>query len=98
MSMINQVLFHIGKSRNLQKLLRYFSGIGILTFKPGATGCGGRGGRGGCSGWYRCAFCGGCGGNSGLSGLHGVFLTIFVFYLNDLPSEALSSTSSVSSL
>ena len=31
-------------------------------------------------------------------GLSGVFPTIFVLYLNDLPSEALSSTSSISSL
>ena len=32
-----------------------------------------------------------------LPGLSGVFATIFVLHLNDLPSEALSSTSSTSS-
>ena len=47
---------------------------------------------------------GGCGGRSasptfpGYAGLCGVFPTIFVLYSNDLPSEALSSTSSISSL
>ena len=34
----------------------------------------------------------------GLSGLGAVFRTIFVLYLNDLPSETLSSISSIPSL
>ena len=37
-------LFLSGKSRNLQKLLRYLSGIVTSTFKAGTGGCGGRGG------------------------------------------------------
>ena len=49
-------------------------------------------GTGGCGGWFP-AWSG-----SGWSGLSGVFPTIFVLYLNDLPSGALSSASSISSL
>ena len=64
--------FISGKSRNLQKLLRYLIGIVTSAFKADTSGYGGRG------------------------GLLGVFLTIFVLYLNDLPSEVLSSTSSIS--
>ena len=43
----------------------------------------------------------GCGGRfacsrfSGQRGFSGVFTTSFVLYLNELPSEALSSTSSI---
>ena len=77
------------KSRNLQTLLRYLSGIVTSTFKAGtveSSGCGGSdpSSFGG--------ICGGCGG------LRVGLPTIFVLYLNDLPSETLSSTSSVSSL
>ena len=64
--------FISGKSRNLQKLLRYLIGIVTSAFKADTSGYGGRG------------------------GLLGVFLTIFVLYLNDLQSEVLSSTSSIS--
>ena len=53
------------------------------TFKVGTTGCGG----GFVSLWF-----------PGCSGLSGVFSTIFVLYLNDLSSEALSSTLSILSL
>ena len=69
------------KSTNLQKLLRYLSRILTSTFKVGTAGCGGH-----CV-WVPSGFCGshGC-----RSGLFGVFPTIFVLYLNDLPSEALS--------
>ena len=59
------------------------------TFKVGTAGCSGRGG------WVPSKFCDAGGGHGDLSG---VFLSIFVLYLNDLPSEALSSTSSISSL
>ena len=65
-----------GKSRNLQKLLRYLSGIVASTFIVGTAGCGG---------WFAFYGFSGC-------GLSGVFHTIFVLYLIDLPSEALSST------
>ena len=64
------------------------SGIETSTFKTGTGGYGGRFGR---DGWDPSEF-GGCGGISG------VFPTTFVLYLNDLPSEALSLTSSISSL
>ena len=83
------------KSKNLQKLLRYLSGIVTSTFKAGTGGRGVRGGRGS---WDPPVVSGGCGAHFGCAGLCGVFPTIFVLYLNDLPSEALSSTSSVLSL
>ena len=63
-----------GKSRNLQKLKRYFSGLVTSTFKVGPADCGGRGG------WVLSGFCGGWGG---LSGVSGGFPTTFVLYLND---------------
>ena len=81
--------FISGKSRNPQKLLRYLSGIVTSTFKDGTGDCGGY------TAWVSSGFCGGCGGRLGI---YGVFPTIFVLYLNDLLSEALSSTSSISSL
>ena len=84
--------FITGKSRNLQKLLRYLSGMVISTFKADT------GGHGGHCGWGSSGFCGGCGGYSGLSGLCGVFPTIFVLYINHLPCEALSLTPSILSL
>ena len=59
------------------------------TFKTGTGGCNGHSCR---DGWDPSVFCGGCGD------LSGVFPTIFVLYLSDLPSEALSSTSTISSL
>ena len=46
----------------------------------------------GCAGWIVYRGFSGCGSPSG------VFSTIFVIYLKNLPSEPLSSTSSVSSL
>ena len=58
-------------------------------YKPDPGGCGGRGG------WVLSRFCGGCGG---CYGLFDVFPTIFVLYLNDLSSEALSLTSLISFL
>ena len=65
------------KSRDLQKLLRYLSGIVNSMCKVGT---------------------GGQFASPPFRGLSGVFPTIFVLYSNDLPSEALSSTSSISSL
>ena len=66
-----------GKLVDLQKLLRYLSGIVYSTLKVGTGG--------------RFA-------SPSFPGISGVFPTIFVLYSNDLPSEALSSTSSISSL
>ena len=89
--MINQVLFHnllISNHEILQKLLRYLTGIVTSAFKAHTGGCGGHGGRGG---WDLSGFGVGCGGCSGLFGLSSVFHTIFVLYLNDLPSETLPS-------
>ena len=60
-----------GKSRSLQKLLRYLSRIVTSRFKVGTVGCGGRFASPGVS---------------GCCGLFGVFTTIFVLYLNDSPS------------
>ena len=60
-----------GKSRNLQKLIRYLIGVVTSAFKVGPAGCGGP------AGWVLSRFCGGCGGHTGLSG---VFPTIFVLY------------------
>ena len=54
-----------GKSRNLQKLLRYLSGIVTSTFTAGTAGCGGQSAS--------LSF-------PGLSGLCGVFPTIFVIF------------------
>ena len=56
---------------------------------------GGTGGHGGCDGWVPSGFYGSFDSRSGLSG---DFPTIFVLYLNDLPSESLSLTPSISSL
>ena len=67
-----------GKSRNLQKLLRCLSGIVTSTFKVGTVGCPGR---------FTSP------GFPGRDGLSGVFPTIFVLYLNDLPSEEFLSAS-----
>ena len=64
-------------------------GIVTSTFKVATVLCGC------CVNWVPSGFCGGCGSRGGLSG---VFSTIFVIYLNDLPSQALSSTSSIWSL
>ena len=75
--------FTNSKSRNLQKLIKYLSEIGTSTFKVGTAGCGG---------WFTSP------GFPVHVGLSGVFTTIFVLYLNDLPSEALSTTSSILSL
>ena len=47
LSMINQVLFHSGKSRKLQQLPRYLTGTVTSTLKAGTGGCGGRSGHGG---------------------------------------------------
>ena len=58
-----------GKSRNLQKLLWYLSGIVTSLFKTGTGGCGG------CVGWFPSWSGSGC---DGLSGLCGDFPTIFV--------------------
>ena len=55
----------------------------------------GTGGHGGCDSWVPSGFYGSLGSRSGLSG---GFPTIFVLYLNDLPSESLSLTPSISSL
>ena len=63
-----------GKSRDLQKLLRYFSEIVTSTLKVGTVG----------------QFA-----SPLFPGVFGVFPTIFILYSNDLPSEALSSTSSI---
>ena len=56
------------------------SGIVASIFRVGTAGCGG---------WFAFLGFSGC-------GLSGVFHTIFVLYLIDLPSEALSSTSILS--
>ena len=60
-----------------KQFLRYLNGTVTSTFKVGTAGCGGRGG------WVPSGFCGGWVGRGGLSG---AFHTIFVLYLNDLPS------------
>ena len=60
-----------------KQFLSYLNGIVTSTLKVGIAGSGGRGG------WVPSRFCGGCVGRSGLSG---AFHTIFVLYLNDLPS------------
>ena len=65
------------------------SEIVTSTFKVGTACCGG------CGVWVPSAF---CGDQEGRGGLSGVFPTIFVLYLNDLLSEALSSASSISPL
>ena len=57
-------------------------------FKGGVDGCTG------CGGWDLSGFAGGCAGYAGLSS---AFLINFVLHLNDLPTEVLSSTSSISS-
>ena len=67
-----------------QKLLRYLNGIVKGMFKGGA---GGRGGQ-------FIPF----GGTYGCRGCISLFPIYFVLYLNDLPSETLSLTSSISSL
>ena len=64
-------------------------GIVTLAFEVDTAGCCG------CGGWIPSGVYGGSGG---CGGLFGAFPTIFVLYLNDLPSKALSSTSSVLSL
>ena len=72
-----------GKSRHFHKLLKYLSGIVNSTFKVGTASCCGR--------FASPSF-------PGRSALRGVFPTIFVLYLNHLPSEALSLTSLILSL
>ena len=72
-----------GQLRNLQKLLRYLRKIVTSAFKIGAIGC---------SGQFTFP------GFPVRGSLSGVFSTIFVLYLNNLPSEASPSTSSISSL
>ena len=62
------------------------NGILALTFEIGTASCGDWGG------WVPSGFCGGCGGHGRILC---VFSIIFVSYLNDLSSEALSSTSSI---
>ena len=72
LSVINQVLFpqYINcKSGNLQKLLRYLSGIVTSKFKCGTAGCAGR--------FTSVGF-------PDCDGLSGVFLTVFVLYLYHL--------------
>ena len=64
------------------------------TFKTGTGSCGDSGGHGDNGGWDPPRFGEACGG---LCGLYGVFPNIQVLYSNDLRSEALSSTSSISS-
>ena len=67
--------FISGKSRNIQKVLGYLSKIVSSIFKIGTSCCGGRPTSSSFQGRF---------------GLLGVFHTIFILYLNDLPSEALS--------
>ena len=81
--------FISGRLRNLQNVLRYLSGTVTSAFKAGTGGCGVFGG------WVPFGFFGGFGG---CSGLLDVFLDYFVIYVNDLPSEALSLITSISSL
>ena len=83
------------KSRDFQKWLRFLSEIVTSTFKPAIGGCGGLSGRGG---WNPFGFGGGYVGRGSCGGLPSVFPTAFVLYLNDFPSEALSTTSSILSL
>ena len=71
--------FSKGKSRDLQKLLRFLSGIVISKFKDDTSGC---------VGWLVSPSFPGCGG---LGGLYGDFPTILVLWSNDLPSETLLS-------
>ena len=66
-----------GKSSDLQRLLRYLSGMVISMFKVAS---------GGRAGWWACPSFPDC------DGLSGVFPVIFVLYLNHLLFEALSLT------
>ena len=81
-----------GKLRDLQKLLRYLNEIVTYVFKGGIGSCGG---CGSCGGWDLSGF---GGGSARREGLASFFLIIFVLHSNKLPSEALSSTSSISYL
>ena len=72
-----------GKSRDLEKLLRYLNGIMTSTFKDGTSDC---------AGWLVSPSFPGYGDRSG------VFPVIFVLYSNNLHCEALSSTLSISPL
>ena len=66
-----------GKSRDLQTLLQYLSGIVTSTFKTGTGSCGDSGGHGDNGGWDPPRFGGACGG---LCGLCDVFPNIcFIF-------------------
>ena len=71
------------KSSDLQKLIRYFRGITISTFKVGTRGGGGESA---------------CPGIPGCEAQAGVFSIISVLYLSDLSFKASLSTSSVLSL
>ena len=61
----------------------------ISTFKVDFGGCLG------CGGWDPSGFCGDCGGRSDFSGLCGVFSTVFISYLNHLPSKTTPSVLSL---
>ena len=67
-----------GKWNDLQKVLRYLSGIVTVVFEGGTGGHGGQSpsGETGCFG-----------------GSASVFLFIFILYLNDLPSKSSSTLS-----
>ena len=71
------------KSSVLQKLIRYFRGITISTFKVGTRGGGGQSA---------------CPGIPGCEAQAGVFSVIPVLYLSDLSFKASSSTSSILSI
>ena len=64
-----------GKSRNLQKLIRYLGRIVTSTFIVGIGGCSG------CGGWFPSWSGSSCGSRGVLSG---IFPTFFGLYLNHL--------------
>ena len=78
-----------GKSRDLQKLLKYLSQIMVSVLK------GGIGDYCGCGGCTLSGFCDGCAGRGRRAA---VFPIAFVIYSNNLLFEALSSTTSIPSL
>ena len=81
-----------GKSRDLQRLLKYFNKITTSVLEGGIPS------RGSCSGpdgWDPSRFGSSPRGHGGRGGLAFAFPVNFVLYLNDLLFEASSSTSSI---
>ena len=77
------------KSRDLEKVLTYLSGIVTSVFKGGTDGCASL------TCWDPPRFGGSCAGSGCLTS---VFPFVFVFYLNNLLFETSLSTPSISSI